>query len=242
MKRRKMKVNYKHTDDADLKRFSQIRKKSACIFSNLRHLSAFCLNQDSQDYRMSRMRKIEIENTETGCATAIYTLSSWHCCRDAMLRVSFGDKGKETNLVRQCGSCLQSPFIRHDASFIRREASRLYNLGDSDLRQNDGYRYTKAMSRMGLNMYNPLQAERSWGYKITTTLSELRSSSICRSEEKGEGTNGRKVQATNISSWLACLLLAACCLIKHERYKQGAFLHGLPAYCLLPATCYLIKQ
>jgi hypothetical protein len=38
------------------------------------------------------------------------------------------------------------------------------------------------MSRRGLNMYNPLQAERSWGYRITLTLSELRSSSICRSE------------------------------------------------------------
>jgi hypothetical protein len=36
-----------------------------------------------------------------------------------------------------------------------------------------------AMSRMGLNMYNPLQAECSWGYKMTSTLSELRSSSIC---------------------------------------------------------------
>jgi hypothetical protein len=35
------------------------------------------------------------------------------------------------------------------------------------------------MSRMGLNMYNPLQAERSWGYRIMPTLSELRSSSIC---------------------------------------------------------------
>jgi hypothetical protein len=34
------------------------------------------------------------------------------------------------------------------------------------------------MSRRGLNMYNPLQAERSWGYKMTSTLSELRSSSI----------------------------------------------------------------
>jgi hypothetical protein len=126
-----------------------------------------------------------------------------------------------------------------------------------------------AMSRRGLNMYNPLQAERSWGYRTTNTFSELRSSSICKSEYKdkgmkgrkgegtkgrmgegmkgrmgegtkgrmgestkgrkgegmkglmdkgmkgrmGEGTKGRKVQATSISSWLACLLLVACCLL-----------------------------
>jgi hypothetical protein len=45
---------------------------------------------------------------------------------------------------------------------------------------------------MGLNMYNPLQAERSWGYRKTPTLSELRSSSICKSEYKDKGTKGRK--------------------------------------------------
>jgi hypothetical protein len=45
----------KHADNADSKGFSQIRKKSAVIFLNLRHLRAYCLNQDSQDYRMSRM-------------------------------------------------------------------------------------------------------------------------------------------------------------------------------------------
>jgi hypothetical protein len=84
------------------------------------------------------------------------------------------------------------------------------------------------MSRMGLNMYNPLQAKRSWGYKITSTLSELRSSSICYHDNhsnhssdkrgrKGEGTKGRKVQATNISSWLTCLLLVACCLLPYNK-------------------------
>jgi hypothetical protein len=77
-----------------LKRFSQIRKKSAVICVNLRHLSACCLNQDSQD------------------------------------------EMKQINQYFQ-------------------------------------------MSRRGLNMYNPLQAKHSWGYKMTTTLSELRSSSIC---------------------------------------------------------------
>jgi hypothetical protein len=94
-------------------------------------------------------------------------------------------------------------------------------------RQNDGYRYTEEMSRKGLNMYNPLQAKRSWGYKITTTLLELRSSSICyhinqinhssdKRGRKSEGTKGRKVQATSISSWLARLLLAACCLLPYN--------------------------
>jgi hypothetical protein len=69
-------------------------------------------------------------------------------------------------------------------------------------------------------MYNPLQAKRSWGYKMTPTISELRSSSICyhinhlnhSSDKKGrmgEGTKGRKEQATSISSWLACLLPVA---------------------------------
>ncbi|MDR1182256.1 MAG: hypothetical protein LBL13_09815 [Bacteroidales bacterium] len=48
------------------------------------------------------------------------------------------------------------------------------------------------MSRMGLNMYNPLQAKRSWGYKMTLTLSELRSSSICKSEYKYKGTKVRR--------------------------------------------------
>jgi hypothetical protein len=131
--------------------------------------------------RMSRMRKIEIENKKTGSVTAIYTLSLWYCCRDAMLRVFFGDKKKATSTIRHCRLDLQSSFIRFVgfARFIRREASRLYNLGDSDFCQNDRYRYTKAMSRMGLNMYNPLQAKCSWGYKMTSTLSELRSSSIC---------------------------------------------------------------
>jgi hypothetical protein len=165
------------------------------------------------------MRKIEAKNTKVGGVAAISTLSSWHCCRDAMLRVFFGDKGKETNPVRHCGLDQQ-----------RREASRLYISEDSDLRQNDGYHYMEAMSRRGLNMYNPLQAKRSWGYKMTSTLSELRSSSIYyhsnhlnqinhSSDKKGrmgESTKGRKVQARSISSWLACLLLAACCLLPYN--------------------------
>ncbi|MDR1180631.1 MAG: hypothetical protein LBL13_01435, partial [Bacteroidales bacterium] len=148
-------------------------------------------------------------------------------CRDAKLRVS-RNNGKGTNPVRHC---------RLDPQ--RREASRLYISGDSDFRQNDGYCYTGELSRMGLNMYNPLQAERSWGYKMTPTLSELRSSSICyqdnhlnhinhSSDERGrmdEGTKGRKVQATSISSWLACLPVA-CCLL-------------LAACCLLPVACCL---
>jgi hypothetical protein len=197
------------------------------------------------------MRKIEEENTKISGIAAIYTLSSWHCCRDAMLRV-FGDKRKATNPVRHCGLDPQSPFIRFIgfARFIRREASRLYNLGDSDfrqndghgygdsdLRQNDGYRYMKAMSRMGLNMYNPLQAERSWGYKMTSTLSELRSSSICyhdnhsnhinhsldKRRRKDKGAKGRKVQATSIFSRLACLLLVACCLLPYNNVIKSNF-------------------
>jgi hypothetical protein len=191
----------------------------------------YCLNQDSPDLKMSRMRKIEIENTKIGSVAAIYTMLLWHCCRDAMLRVSrnamlrvfFGDKRKATNPVRHC---------RLDTQ--RREASRLYisgdsdfrqnddhgygdsdfrqndshGYGDSDLRRNDGYRYTEAMSRMGLNMYNPLQAERSWGYKITTTLSELRSSSICyhinhlNHINHSSDKRGRMVQAMSISFYL----------------------------------------
>jgi hypothetical protein len=35
--------NKQQADNADLKRFSQIRKKSAVIFQNLRHLRAYCL-------------------------------------------------------------------------------------------------------------------------------------------------------------------------------------------------------
>jgi hypothetical protein len=292
-------------------------------------LFPFCLNQDSQDYRIYRMRKIEVENTKIGGVAAIYTLSSWHCCRDAKHRiffrnkrketthtlsswhccrdakhrvffgdkgketthtlsswhccrdakhlvffgdkgketthtlsswhcrdakhrVFFGDKRKETTLVRHCGLDSQSPFIRR----IRREASRLYNLGDSDLRQNDGYRYTEAMFRMGLNMYNPLQAKRSWGYKITTTLSELRSSSICyhinhlnhSSDKKGrmgESTKGQKVQATSISSWLACLLPVACCLLPYNgewakaRKVQATSISSWLA-CLLLVACSLL--
>jgi hypothetical protein len=118
---------------------------------------------------------------------------------------------QKTNTLRRCGLDPQS-------SPIRREASRLYISGDSDLRQNDGYgysygdsdfrqndayRYTKEMSRKGLNMYNPLQAERSWGYRITTTLSELRSSSICyhsnhinhSSDNKGKGNKTQTYDA-----------------------------------------------
>jgi hypothetical protein len=107
---------------------------------------------------------------------------------------------------------------------------------------------------MGLNMYNPLQAKRSWGYKITTTLSELRSSSISyhinhSSDKKGrkdEGMKGRKVQATSISSWLTCLLPVACCLLAHNgegtkgRKVQETnifFMACLPvACCLLPSS------
>jgi hypothetical protein len=206
------------------------------------------------------MRRRKVENTKTGGATAIYTLSSWHCCRDAMLRVFFGNNGKETTPVRHCGLNLQSPFfrfIRRESSFMRREASRLYNGKEttpvrhcglapqspffrfirressfmrreaSRLYISDSYCYTVEMSRKGLNMYNPLQAKRSWGYRKTTTLSELRSSSICyhinhanqinhSSDKRGrkdEGTKGRKAQTTSISSWLACLLLVACCLL-----------------------------
>jgi hypothetical protein len=46
-----------------------------------------------------------------------------------------------------------------------------------------------AMSRKGLNMYNPLQAKRSWGYKMTLTLSEVRSSSICNYNNHLNHTN-----------------------------------------------------
>jgi hypothetical protein len=92
-------VIYWHADNADLKGFSQIRKKSAVICIKMRHLRAFCLNQDLQD------------------------------------------EMKQINQYFQ-------------------------------------------MSRRGLNMYNPLQAERSWGYKMITTLSELRSSSTHKSENK----------------------------------------------------------
>jgi hypothetical protein len=187
------------------------------------------------------MRKIEIENTKIEGAATIYTLSSWHCCRDAMLRVFFRDKRKATTPVRHCGLDPQ-----------RREASRLYISGDSDFRQNDGngygdsdlrqndgngyrdsdlrqndgngygdsdlrrndrYRYTGAMSRRGLNMYNPLQAKRSWGYRTTTTFSELRSSSICRSEYRRSDLKGfsqiRKKSAViflNLRHLRACLL------------------------------------
>jgi hypothetical protein len=206
------------TQTTQIRRIFTDKKKSVVICINLRHLCAYCLNQDSQDYRIYRMRKIEKKSpkdfnmynplqakhswgiritptlSELRSSSICYHgnhsnhinhssdkrdegtkgLSSCHCCRDAKHRVFFKDKRKETTPVRHCGLDPQSPFIRR----IRREASRLYNLGDSDLHQNDGYRYTKEMSRRGLNMYNPLQAKRSWGYKITTTLSELRSSSI----------------------------------------------------------------
>jgi hypothetical protein len=91
-------------------------------------------------------------------------------------------------------------------------------------------RRTEKESPSDFNMYNPLQAKRSSGYKIATTLSELRSSSICyhgnhlnhinhSSDKKGrmgEGRKGRKVQATSIFSWLACLLLVACCLLPYN--------------------------
>jgi hypothetical protein len=81
------------------------------------------------------------------------------------------------------------------------------------------------MSRMGLNMYNPLQAERSWGYKMMSTLSELRSSSICyhinhlnhiNHKFRQKESNGQRVQATSISSWLACLLPVACSLLPYN--------------------------
>jgi hypothetical protein len=68
-----------------------------------------------------------------------------------------------------------------------------------------------AMSRRGLNMYNPLQAKRSWGYRMTTTLSELRSSSIYKSEDKGERTNGRKdksAKKTIINHYFRTLFLS----------------------------------
>jgi hypothetical protein len=141
--------NKQHADNADLKGFSQIRKKSAVIFFNLRHLSAYCINQH-----------LEMSRRGINKATS--------CKQQATSRQATRKKEKETSMVRHC---------RFDPQ--RRDASRLYILGDSDFRQNDGYCYTEEMSRRGLNMYNPLQAERSWGYKITTTLSELRSSSIC---------------------------------------------------------------
>jgi hypothetical protein len=127
----------------------------------------YCLNQDSQDLRMNRMRKIEIKNTTTGSVAAIYTLSLWHYCRDAMLRVFFGDKRKRTNPVRYC---------RFDPQ--RREASRLYISGDSD-------------------------------------ISDKR-------RRMDEGTKEQKIQATSISSWLACLLLVACCLLPYkQKFKSN---------------------
>jgi hypothetical protein len=82
------------------------------------------------------------------------------------------------------------------------------------------------------NRYNPLQVERSsererytvqgtrYKAQVKTCLlvysftCPLMNNQINHSlNNKGEGTKGRKVQATSISSWLACLLLAACCLI-----------------------------
>jgi hypothetical protein len=77
-----------------------------------------------------------------------------------------------------------------------------------------------AMSRMGLNMYNPLQAERSWGYKITLTLSELRSSSICyhinhlnqinhSSDKRGEGTKGRIGEGNKLQTEICSLVYSS---------------------------------
>jgi hypothetical protein len=37
-----------------------------------------------------------------------------------------------------------------------------------------------------------------------------------REGQMGESTKERKVQATSISSWLACLLLVACCLLPYN--------------------------
>jgi hypothetical protein len=101
------------------------------------------------------------------------------CKQQVTSRQATRNKEKETNMVRHCGLDPQSPSVR-------REASRLYISGDSDLRQNDGYCCTATMSRRGLNMYNPLQAKRSWGYRITPTLSELRSSSIYRRSDNAD--------------------------------------------------------
>jgi hypothetical protein len=120
------------------------------------------------------------------------------------------------------------------------------------------------MSRMGLNMYNPLQAERSWGYRITTTFSELRSSSICRSEDKdksrkgrmGENTKGRKetnpVRHCGLEPQSPFIRRVRCVrflrreasrlyslgdsdLRQNDKYSDK----GLPAYCMLPFPSFL---
>jgi hypothetical protein len=150
-----------------------------------------------------------------------------------------GEGTKETNPVRHCGLDPQSPFIRCESSFIRREASHLYISGDSDFRQNDGYWYKTGFSQIrkksvvicinlrhlsayclkqdlqdyrmsrikrrekkspkDFNMYNPLQAKHSWGYKMTPTLSELRSSSICYHDNHSNHSSDRfSAQITQI--------------------------------------------
>jgi hypothetical protein len=121
----------------------------------------------------------------------------------------------------------------------RREASRLYrtyakilNYKRKEQNQMNNKDKHLAMSRRGLNMYNPLQAERSWGYRITTTLSELRSSSIYKIEDKGEGTKGRKSERIFTDKKKICghLFKSASSerLVNHDadkgykRYKQNS--------------------
>jgi hypothetical protein len=92
-------------------------------------------------------------DVETRCFASL-------CCK-----TETNDKVQGTSSVRHCGLDLQSPFIR----FIRREASRLYILGDSDFRQHDGYLSSCSSS----NPENP-DSDRKWA-----------------NGRKGEGAKGR---------------------------------------------------
>jgi hypothetical protein len=75
-----------------------------------------------------------------------------------------------------------------------------------------------AMSRRGLNMYNPLQAERSWGYRKTNTFSELRSSSIYRRSDNADFIGFSQIRKKICGHLLnlrhlRALCLFACCLL-----------------------------
>jgi hypothetical protein len=99
-------------------------------------------------------------------------------------------------------------------------------------------------------MYNPLQAKRSWGYKMTPTLSELRSSSICyhinhlnqmNHSSDNKGRMGESKKSTSNEYFLVVCLPVACCLLLAACYLLPAACCLLPvACCLLLATCCLL--
>jgi hypothetical protein len=118
--------------------------------------------------------------------------------RQATKKKKMGEWVKGTSIFLYLVPC--SLYLSKGFSQIRKKSAVIF----LNLRHLSAYCISRhlEMSRKGLNMYNPLQAKRSWGYKRTTTLSELRSSSICyhgnhlnHSSEKrgrmGESTNGR---------------------------------------------------